>query len=64
MTYRTLWLALRIRWIDIYLGPPDVIVHDADKNFMGAAYHVNKEMLQIRTKSIPVESGNSMSIIE
>lgn len=60
----TLWKALRMCWIDVYLGPPDVIAHDAGKNFMANAFQSNSDMLHIRTKSIPVEAANSMSIVE
>lgn len=64
MKAETLWKALRMCWIDVYLGPPDMIAHDASKNFMPAAFQSNSDMLHIRTKSIPVEAANSISIVE
>ena len=42
----------------------DVKAHDAGKNFMASAFHANADMLHIRTKSIPVEFANSMTIVE
>lgn len=64
MSYETLWTALRMCWIHVYLGPPDILAHNAEKNFKGAAFQANTDILHIRTKSIPVESANSMTIVE
>lgn len=64
MSAETLWTALRMCWIDVYLGPPDIIAHDAGKNFMAAAFQSNADMLIITTKSIPIEAAHSMSIVE
>lgn len=50
-------------WINGYVGPPDVIAHDSGKNFMGEAFQANAGMPHKQTKSMPVESANSMSII-
>lgn len=50
--------------IDVYLGPPGIFANDAGKNFMGSAFQVNSDILHIKTKSIPLESANSMSIAE
>lgn len=61
---QSLWRALRICWIDVYLGPPDVIVHDAGKNFMAESFASNADLLHIRTKAVPVESANSMTVVE
>lgn len=54
----SLWRTLRSCWIDVYLGPLDVIAHDAGKSFMARSFAANADMLHIRKKSIPVESGN------
>lgn len=59
----SLWIALRRCWIDIYLVPPDIIAHDAGKNFMSRSFEANVDMLHITTKAIPVESAKSMSIV-
>lgn len=64
VTSESIWQALRRCWIDVYLGPPDVIAHDAGKNFMGRAFQANADMMHIKTKSIPVEAAHSMSIVE
>lgn len=60
----TLWRALRMCWIDVYLEPPDGIVHEVDKAFMASTFKENTFMLPTCTKSIPVESSNSMAVVE
>lgn len=64
MSSESLWNALRLCWIDVCVGQPDVIAPDARKNVMGAAFQANADMMHILTKLIPVESANSMSIVE
>lgn len=63
-TTETLWETLRLCRIDVYLGSPDVIAHNSGKTFMAPASQANADMLHIKTKSILVESANSMTIIE
>ena len=35
---REVWNALRACWIDVYLGPLDLIVYDAGKNFISTEF--------------------------
>lgn len=58
------WRALRMCWIDVYIGPPDTVAHDAGKNFMARAFQQNAGLMKIDTKPIPVESSNSMTFVE
>lgn len=51
-------------WINVYIGPPDVIVHEAGKNFMGSAFHAKPDMMHIQTESISAESAHSISIVK
>ena len=60
----TIWQALRLCWIDVYVGPPDVIAHDAGKGFTAGQFQASADMLHITTKGIPVESPHSMSAVE
>lgn len=60
----TVWNALRLCWIDVYIGPPDVITHDAAKYFLAESFRSNSSMLHIATKPVPVESPNSMTYVE
>lgn len=59
-----LWRPGRLCWSPVYLGPPDVIAYDSEKNFMTSAFQANADMSHIWTKSLPVESANSMTIVE
>ena len=58
------WKAFKFCWIDCYLGPPDLVVHDSGTNFMARAFQTNSALMFIRTKSIPVEAAQSMSFVE
>lgn len=57
-------MALRLCWIDFYLGPPDIIAHNAGRKYMAVSFSSNADSLYICTKAIPVESVNSMKIVE
>ena len=59
-----IWQSLRLCWIDVYIGPPDIIAHDAGKGFVADEFQASSEMLRISTKPIPVESPQSMATVE
>ncbi len=56
--------AMKLCWIDVYVGPPDVIAHDAAKYFLASKFQTYADMMHITTNAIPVESANSMSFVE
>ncbi len=58
------WDMLRLCWIDVYVGPPDVIVHDAGTNFDSTEFRQNARTLSIQTKCVPVEAANSIGLVE
>lgn len=58
------WRALRMCWIDVYLGPPDIIAHDAGSNLMARAFQMISGLMKIETKPVPVEQPNSMTYME
>lgn len=64
MSTDVVWRALRMSWIDEYLGSPDIIAHDARKNFIANAFQLNAGIMKIETKHIPVESANTMTYIQ
>ncbi|KHJ31985.1 hypothetical protein EV44_g3850 [Erysiphe necator] len=64
MSSQHIWEALRMCWIDVYLGPPDISNHDTDTNFTSHEFLQNAKALVIETKIAPVESANSMGIVE
>ena len=45
------WETLQYCWMDTYLGPPDLVNHDAGKNF------ISKEFRQYTTRLATVRSG-------
>jgi hypothetical protein len=55
---------LRFCWIDIYLGLPDNIIHNASKNFVLAEFREQAKSLVIETKEILVEAYYSVSKIK
>lgn len=64
MTASALWEALRLCWIDTYLGPPAIINHDAGTNFASTDFQRYNKSLGIETKEVPVEAAQSMGIVE
>ena len=64
MSARNAWDTLRLCWIDVYLGPPDQIVHDAGKNFSSAEFRQQAKAMAIEVKEVPVEAHNSVGKVE
>jgi hypothetical protein len=58
------WETLQYYWMDTYLGPPDLITHDAGKNFVSKKFRQYATSLGITTKSVPVEAHWSIGIVE
>ena len=58
------WDALRLCWIDVYIGPPDMIITDAGKNFTSQEFHQHAAVMGISTKNVPVEAHWSIGITE
>lgn len=61
---RHTWDTLRLCWIDVYLGPPDYILHDAGKNFVSREFRQFAISMAITTKNVPVEAHWSIGIVE
>lgn len=64
VTAESVWRAMRLCWIDVYLGPPDIVMHDAGKQFVARVFQTNAELLHIETRDVPIETPNSMSYVE
>ncbi|KAI0993082.1 hypothetical protein K3495_g15102 [Podosphaera aphanis] len=58
------WEMLRNCWIDTYLGPPDIISHDAGKNFVSREFQEYALSIGTKTKSVPVEAHHSIGLVE
>jgi hypothetical protein len=64
MQARTIWNIFKAIWIDTYVGPPDIIITDAGKNFKNSEFVANARILAIEIEKIPIEAHNSISKIE
>jgi hypothetical protein len=51
-------------WIDMYLGPPDLIATDAGKNFTAKDFVDNAKAMAIEVTDVPVEAHNSIGKVE
>jgi hypothetical protein len=51
-------------WIDTYLGPPDMIVHDAGTQFTSIEFIQNANAMGSDTKRVPVEAYHSIGMVE
>ena len=60
----SIWRAFRLCWLDVYLGPPQLIVHDAAKNLLSSEFQNATLLMHISTKAVPVETANSLSVVE
>ena len=58
------WDILRACWIDMYVGPPDFIVHDAGTQFTSHEFTSSASAMAITTKCVPVEAHHSIGIVE
>ncbi|TAQ83771.1 hypothetical protein B7494_g7902 [Chlorociboria aeruginascens] len=58
------WKVLRACWIDMYLGPPDQVVHDAGKNFASTKFKQYAKSMAIDVKEVPVEAHNSVGLVK
>jgi hypothetical protein len=64
MSAKTTWDALRVCWIDVYQGPPDIIVSNTSKNFASEEFQQHAATMNIDIKEVPVEAHNSVGKIE
>lgn len=64
MSAEELWRALKSCWLDVYLGPPDIITHIADSNFIARSFQANADLLHIKCQHVPIEGANRMSLVE
>ena len=58
------WETLKLCWIDTYLGPLDIVVYDAGKNFALAEVKRIAKAISINIKEVPVEAHNSVGLVE
>jgi hypothetical protein len=51
-------------WINTYLGPLDLITHNAGKNFISKEFKQYATIMGISIKGVPVEAYNSIRMVE
>ena len=51
-------------WINIYLGPPDIITHNIGKNFISKEFKQYTIILGIAIRSVPVKAHNLVRMVE
>lgn len=64
MTEEEPWKELKRCWINVYLGPPDIITHDAGSNFVARFFQQKTDLLHINCQEVPIEAANRMSLVE
>ena len=58
------WDAFRLGWIDVYLGPPDILTHDPGTNFASVEFHGEAKVMGVTCKEMPVEAHWSVGKAE
>ena len=58
------WEAFRACWIDVYLGPPALIIHDPGTNFSSDEFRGNAHSMGTDVKEMPTEAHNSIGLVE
>lgn len=62
---RHTWDILRLCWIDVYIGPPDHIIHDAGINLISLKKFCLYAMsMAVTTRSVPVKVHWSIGMVE
>ena len=51
-------------WINIYLGPLDLVTHNAGKNFISKEFKQYISTIGINIKGVLVKAYNSISMVE
>ena len=51
-------------WINIYLGPLDLVIHDMGKNFISKEFKQYISTIGINTKGVLVKAHNSINIVK
>jgi len=55
---------LQVCWINTYLGPPDIIAYNTEKNFISREFKQYIVNMGTITKSIPVKAHNLIGIVK
>ncbi len=64
MSTKPTWDTLRLYWIDVYIGTPDLITHDAVTNFVSKEFRQYATSMAITTRIVLVEVYWSIGMVE
>lgn len=59
-----IWGTLQLFWIDVYIGPPNLIIHNASSNFVSKEFCQYVISMAIATKNVPVKAYWSIKMVE
>ena len=59
-----IWDVLWMYWINMYLGPPDLVIHNIGKNFISKEFKQYVSTMGINMKGVPVKAYNSIGMVE
>ena len=51
-----IWETLQLCLIDVYIGPPDLIIHDACLNFVRKEFYQYAILMAIAIKTVPIKA--------
>ncbi|KAI0996311.1 hypothetical protein K3495_g11869 [Podosphaera aphanis] len=51
-------------WNNVYIGPPENLIHDAGKNFASAEFRATASGWKTRVVEVPIEAHNSIGKVE
>ena len=55
---------LKLCQINVYLRPPNYIIHNAGKNFISTEFKQNAHAMSIEVKEVPIKAHNSIGKVE
>ncbi len=58
------WDTIQLCWIDVYIGLPYLITHDAGTNFVRKKFRYYAKSMAITTRVVPVEADKSIGMVE
>lgn len=64
MSSKSIWKAVRIGWIDVYVRPPALITYVAANSMFSNEFRREAKLMMIEANPLPVEAASSPSFVE
>ena len=58
------WDTLRACWINTYIRPPDLLIHDVGKQFISTEFVSKVKGMAIELKCVPIKAYHSISLVK